>query len=397
MTSIACVVIEDFAAAAHGIAGALPSVLVDYRQRRARIAAAAPAARAAGVAPGLSLTRARALCPQLTAHPLKPDRIEQLRERTLNALWTFTNRIEPAGDRMPQTATLWLDLGPTRDDDARHIGAQIGTAMQRLGLAAKVGIARGKFTALAAAGQAACGVQLISHGAARDFLAPLPITLLPLEREDARKLDLLGIRTLGQFADLPRSAVSAQFGRRGRLWHLLASGNDSRRVKPARMPDFEHAGADFEDAVADMLTLDNVLSTLAVTLARRLESRAAAAHEIALTVHLERGATHVERIQRVQPYSDCGELRRALFDLLDKAKVAEPVGALSVSLNHLNAAIPRQLGLFTQRPRQQAVLKLSAELSRRYGPCFFTAELHDDGLLPERRFRLITVQAEDAS
>lgn len=395
--SIACVMIEDFAAAAQGIAGALPSVLVDYRQRRAKVAAASAAARAAGVAPGMSLMRARALCPKLTPHPLKLDRVEQMRERTLNALWTFTNRIEQAENRMPQTAVLWLDLGPTHDDDAARIGAQISTTLGRMGLPASVGLARGKFTALAAAGQAACGVQLIARGAEADFLAPLPVGLLPLEREDARKLDLLGVRTLGHFAALPRSAISAQFGRRGRLWRLLASGCDTRRVKPTRMPDFERVGFDFDDPVAELVTLDNVLSALAVTLSRRLESRVSAAHEIALTVHLDRGATRTERIQRVQPFSACGDLRRALFSLLDKADITEPVGALSVSLNRLSAAIPRQLEMFTQRPRKQAVLDLAAELSKRCGPCFFTAELRDGALLPERRFALIAVPAEDAS
>ncbi|MBK8137684.1 MAG: hypothetical protein IPK52_18025 [Chloroflexi bacterium] len=392
----ACVRIEDFGVASQDIGGSLPVVLVDYRQRRAKIAAASASARAAGVQSGMSLTRARAVCPNLTAHPFKPERVDGLRDRCLNTLWTYTNRIEMAPAAMPQSAVFWLDLGLTRDDDASRIGEQIYAALSRIGLRASVGMARGKFTAHAAA-QHAHGVTLIPRGEDAAFLDPLPVGLLGLVRETARKLDLLGIRTLGQFAALPRSAVSAQFGRKGRLWHLLATGKDTRPVVPFRMPEFERAGFDFDGAVEDLVVIDHALNQLALTLAQRLESRSSAAHEVALTLHFERGATRTERIQRVQPFADCAELRRTLFALLDKAGVDSPVGAVSVTLNRLAALTLRQLELFTQKPRKQAILDLAAALTERYGTHFYTAEVVGESLLPERRFRLVNLRKEGAS
>lgn len=394
MTStIACVYIADFGLSS----GTLPTVLVDYAQRRARIAAASASARAAGIIPGLSLTRARALCPNLTPQPLKQERIDALRDRLLNTLWTYTNRIELDEDSMPQSAVLWLDLGRTRDDDAQMLGERIRASVGRIGLTASVGIARGKFTALAAATHADCSVRLIKRGDDAAFLASMPVSLLSLKKEDARRLDLLGIRTLGQFVALPRSAVSAQFGKLGRTWHLLASGQDARPVRPYKMPDFERTGIDFDFGITDRAIMDETLSRFASALSQRLEMRASAAHEIALTIHYDRGATRSERLQRVQPVMEVGDLRRTLYALLDTIAPNAPVCALTVTLSRLSATAPRQLGLFDQRPRGQATLDLAAELSKRYGPCFFTAKVCAESPLAERRFKLIPFKREDAS
>ena len=394
MTStIACVYIADFGLPS----GTLPTVLVDYSQRRARIAAASASARAAGVLPGLSLTRARTLCPNLTPQPLKQERIDALRDRLLNTLWTYTNRIELDADAMPQAAVLWLDLGRNKDGDAQMLGERIRASVGRIGLTASVGIARGKFTALAAATHLDCGVRLVKRGEDAAFLAPLPVSLLTLKKEDVRRLDLLGIRTLGQFAALPRSAASAQFGKLGRTWHLLASGQDARPVRPYKLPDFERTGIDFDFGIADRAILDESLSRFAAQLSQRLEMRGSAAHEISLTIHYNRGATKSERLQRVQPLTDVSDLRRTLYTLLDTIAPDAPVCALTVTLSRLSATAPRQLGLFDQRPRGQATLDLAVELSKRYGPCFFTAEIASESPLAERRFKLIPFKREDAS
>lgn len=393
MNTIACVYIEDFGLPS----GDIPSALVDYQQRRARIAAASASARAAGVKPCLSLTRARALCPNLTPQPLKQERVDALRDRLLEKLWTFTNKIEIDADAMPQSAILWLDLGRNKDADAQRLGERIRESVSRIGLAGSVGIARGKFTALAAARHANCGFQFVRHGEDAVFLAQLPIALLAAEKEDARRLDLMGICTLGQFAALSRSSIAAQFGKRGRMWHLLATGQDSRPLRAFKMPDFEREGFDFDDGVTTRVILDDTLARFASTMAQRLDTRRSGAHDLALTVYFERGATRVERVQRVQPFTDAADLRRALYALLNKAAPDSVVTGLSLTLGRFSAVEPRQLDLFDQRPRGQATLDLAAELTKRYGPHFFTAELTGASQLPERRFRLLPLKRENVS
>src|SRR5436190_1976217 len=74
---------------------------------------------------------------------------------------------------------------------------------------ARLGAAGRRFAALAAASVARPGQLLV----VRDdeigrFLAPLPLTLLPIDRQRYEELESLGVRRIGQLAGLPGSAVA---------------------------------------------------------------------------------------------------------------------------------------------------------------------------------------------
>jgi hypothetical protein len=58
------------------------------------------------------------------------------------------------------------------------------------------------------------------------FLSTLPITHLPLGNEPLNVLYELGIKTMGQLAQLPVDRVLARFGEEGRIAHELARGFD---------------------------------------------------------------------------------------------------------------------------------------------------------------------------
>src|SRR5205085_2417055 len=93
----------------------------------------------------------------------------------------------------------------------------------------------GSVTAAAAAKGARPGqVLIVSDDRTRRFLAPLPLTLLPLERERYEELEELGIRTIGQLAGLPGGAVAERLGPDGRHAWSLARGERDGRVAPRR-------------------------------------------------------------------------------------------------------------------------------------------------------------------
>ncbi len=71
---------------------------------------------------------------------------------------------------------------------------------------------------------------------ARPFLAPLPVEELPLEAEHLERLDLLGLRTLGQVAAIGPRRLESQLGKVGQEAVLLARGEEPRRLTPWRPP-----------------------------------------------------------------------------------------------------------------------------------------------------------------
>src|SRR5205814_7530831 len=115
----------------------------------------------------------------------------------------------------------------------------LGRALAAIGAAwdPRAGAAARRFAALAAATVARAGqITIVADRETPRFLAPLPLTLLPLEPERAQELEELGVKTVGQLAGLPGAAVAERLGPDGRHAWSLARGKDGHRVDARRAP-----------------------------------------------------------------------------------------------------------------------------------------------------------------
>lgn len=130
-----------------------------------------------------------------------------------------------------------LTRGPARyfgGDEmlAAKVGEALARAGKELGLSGpwwRVGVADGLFAACQAARE---GV-IVAEGESPAFLAPFPVAALG-QPELSGLLVRLGIRTLGELADLPRPLVLARFGPEGLLAHRRSRGYGDRPT--ARRP-----------------------------------------------------------------------------------------------------------------------------------------------------------------
>ena len=96
------------------------------------------------------------------------------------------------------------------------------------------GAADRRFAALAAAAIARPGQALVvDDERTKEFLAPLPLTLLPLEAGRREELEDLGIKKIGQLAGLPGSAVAERLGPDGRRAWSLARSEGTWLQRPA--------------------------------------------------------------------------------------------------------------------------------------------------------------------
>src|SRR2546427_7594478 len=88
----------------------------------------------------------------------------------------------------------------------------------------RIGWGRGKFVAWVAATRAKPGeTVLVPVGGEAKFLASQPLAVLPLDPDTHRRLQQLGVKTLGALVALPEEAVVSQYGHAGRrLWRLAA-------------------------------------------------------------------------------------------------------------------------------------------------------------------------------
>jgi protein ImuB len=297
-------------------------------------------AEAAGVRPGMRLGEALATCPQLVLVDADPAAAEQAWEEIVRSLEDAGFAVEPAALGVAYFETRGVErLYGGLEPALRRALAAAGTAWD-----GRIGAATRRFAALAAATVARAGQLLvIQDDEASDFLAPLPLSLLPLERRRYEELEALGVRRIGQLAGLPGGAVAERLGPDGRRAWGLARGGAAARVRGRRPPSELAEALEFPDAVGNELTLRRALGGLVETVLARPERRDRFVRKVALSARIVGGGSWRRSLTLREPSADAGRIRIALAPRL--AELPGPVLVLRVELVELTEPAGRQLEL----------------------------------------------------
>ena len=208
------------------------------------IYACSETARADGVRRGLRLREAQARSPRLRDFPLDPVRVNRAFEPFISAL----EEMSPHVQIVRAGSCALRARGPARFYGSEHSAAlAFIERFAELGVTdARVGVADGVFAADQAARLPGVDlIRIVPPGRSPEFLAGLPLQLLD-EQELTLLLWRLGIRTLGDFAQLPAEDVRARFGEAGARAHARAGGLDGTQVTPRIPPEVRESVNDFE-------------------------------------------------------------------------------------------------------------------------------------------------------
>lgn len=341
---IACLAIPGFAlrAALRARPGLAlrPAALAPAPGREPLIGPVTAAADEAGVRPGMRLGEALATCPSLVLVEQDPAAAEQAWEEILR-------RLEDCGLAV-DSAEPGCVFFETRGVERLYGGltSALERALAAVGAAwdPRAGAAERRFTALAAANVARPGQALVvADGQAADFLAPLPLDLLPLAAAEQQELRELGVRRLGELARLPAPAVAERLGPEGRRAWRLARGGRRSRVRGRRPPAEIVERLEFPEAVGNELTLRRALGTLVERALARPERRDRFVRKLALGARLVGGASWRRTLTLREPSAERDRLRVALGPKL--AEVPAPVDELRLELVELTDTEGQQLAL----------------------------------------------------
>jgi len=303
------------------------------------------AADAMGVQPGMRLGEALATCPRLVLVDPDPAAAEQAWEEVVCALEDAGFSVDPATRGIAYFDTRGVErLYGGLEPALRRALAAVGPAWD-----ARLGAAGRRFAALAAASVARPGQLLV----VRDeevgrFLAPLPLTLLPLERQRQHELERLGVRKLGQLAGLPGGAVAERLGPDGRRAWSLARGGTNARVRGRRPPAELVESLEFPEAIGNELTLRRALGALVDTALARPERRDRFVRKVALSARLVGsntfgGGSWRRSLTLREPTAEADRIRIALAPKL--AELPAPALELRLELVELAEATGWQLEL----------------------------------------------------
>jgi DNA polymerase-4 len=199
------------------------------------VLAASYEAKAHGVRTAMGGTQARRLCPQAI---VVPPRMSAYTEASKAVFAVFE-------DTAPLVEGISIDeafldvrglehISGTPVEIARRLRARVA---DQVGLPITVGVARTKFLAKVASGVAKPdGLLVVPVDGELAFLHPLAVERLwGVGKVTARKLHLLGVRTVGEVARLPEQTLISIVGQAsGRHLHALAHNRDPRRVQTRR-------------------------------------------------------------------------------------------------------------------------------------------------------------------
>ncbi len=296
----------------------------------------------------MRLAQAEKFCPNARFVPAHEERYRAAHDVLVATASGFTPAVETAslGLLYADVSGLQRSFGPES-----RLAHQLAREAERAsGLAVQVGIANAKFVAEQAARAARPGGGCaVAPGEERAFLSPLPLSVLPADPEMLRRLHLLGVRTLGALAALPRLALVRQFGSHAGPIHDLARGVDPRPVHPQAPPLALERRRAFNDPLNDRTPLLAHAAQMAAELADALSRRGCQAEGLRLCLEEENGAAHAAGAPVKPPSADAAHLSRLGARLLGELAPAAPVAALALTVYplrpfHLGAT---QLTLFT--------------------------------------------------
>jgi protein ImuB len=341
---IACIVIPGFPLRAALVSRPslrlVPAALAPEEGSEPLLGPVTAAAESAGVRPGMRLGEALALCPSLVLVDPDPATAEREWEGVLRRLEDVGVAVDPT-----EPGVVFFE---TRGVERLYRGVEpaLKKALVAVGAAwdARVGAAGRKFTALAAANVARPGqILVVSDEATRDFLAPLPLDLLPLDEPRQQELRELGVRRLGELAGLPGGAVAERLGPDGRRAWSLARGGERRRVRGRRAPAEFVERLEFADAVGNELTLRRAFGVLLDRLMEQPTREGRFVRKAAIAARLVGGGSWRRTITLRDPTAERERLRAALGPKL--AELPAPVLELRLELVELTESSGQQLQL----------------------------------------------------
>jgi protein ImuB len=384
--------IEAERAIADGGAG-LPELVVIGGQpwEQGNVLDCSPAAARLGVARGQPLGTAHRLAPEALFLPADQARYRARLAIAADALARFTPALEVADE--PVTTAFGRVLlgieGLHRLWGAEDVlaGRVLAAVAPLLPGAPRVGIGNTRFGAAVAAVRG----EVIPVGGTEleaAYLAPLPIRLLPADAETRERLRVFGLRRIGEFAALARSAVLARFGPAGGELHDLARGLDGRPLRPRRPIERLRAEAELEPPVSEIEPLRFVLRRLCAALCEQLAARGAGTGEARLELELDHATPLTYQQSLPEPAAAPELLERLLLARLAAEPPPAAVSRLALELSATAPAAGRQLNLFVPQTARAAQLEWQITgLAIRYGVdrLLRTRVLDPEAVVAERR------------
>lgn len=374
----------------------LPTAVVDCDKPQGRILSVNKAARSSKILPGMRYCSALSLCGELRAAEVPSADIQQAVEEIVDQLRQFTPGVEPADD---EPGVFWLNasgLGLLYESLFEWASLIHRTLRDNKRVDSTVIVGFTKFNTYAVAKS---HTEIVTfkrpeeeHGAAQSVL----LEALNLSPSVRGTLEKLGVRTVGDFVNLPTDGIEKRFGEEVRRLYRLARGDLQIPFSPSLPEDPLQQHASFDRAESNLHRLLILIGRLLHPLLQRLEKRGQALVEVRLDLRFEYGKERIEKLRPAAPTNDLTQIIDLLHLRLDRGDRSFVANSSVASDGVTDASVTvrggktkrAQLDLFSEAPprNSSAANRALARLRAELGETAIVRPRQSDGHLPEALF-----------
>ena len=342
------------------IVGALPGT-------RGVVSACSYEAREFGIHSAMPISRAVNKCPDGIFLKPRGNRYVEESQKIMAIFSHYTPLVEPLS-----LDEAFLDVSGSHSlfGTSVEIGHEIKRRIKdELGLVASVGIAPTKFVAKIASDlEKPDGFVVVNDDAVLDFLRPLHAKKIwGVGKATFKKLEKLGLITIGGIAEYPVAQFERIFGKVGRHLHDLSHGIDNRTVNPVtdrKQVSNEHT---FSVDTDDMQEVERVLLALSDKVAGRLYKKKRRGRTITLKLRYESFQTITRSHTFQHPLLSGEEIFNEAKNLLQSEDIgSRKIRLIGVSVSGFETV--DQTSLFDDSSEQKnKVEEVLADIRSRFG------------------------------
>src|ERR1700723_748903 len=329
--------------------------------QRGVVTAASYEARKFGVHSAMPLRTAGKLCPHAVFLDGHHHKYGEWSDRVATILAKFSPIVE-----MVSIDEAYLDLAGTERLHGPPLAATdklLRTITATTGLPCSGGLGSTRLVAKVGSEQAKPrGLVWVAPGSEARFLAPLPVRRIPgIGEVTERSLLALGLKTVGDLADVPHEKLQKIFGQWGTALYRKARGGDSYEFVIDAEPKSISHNHTFGEDTNDTDALHALLSHLSQKACKRLREAGLATRTLTLTIRYAGFDTHTRAKTLSEPTRLDADIFR-VFDALfaEHRDMQRKIRLLGVSLSGfthgaeqldlLEAARRERLGKLTAAP-----------------------------------------------
>lgn len=249
-------------------------------------------ARKYGIRSGMPISRAWKLCPDAVYLQPNYKLYIQTSSRIMRILREYADKFEQWG-----LDEAFLDVSSKIGNfkDARRLAETIKREIyEKEKLTCSVGVGPNKLVAkMASDFEKPDGITIVERRDVERFLAPLSVRkLLWVGKKTERKLNEMGIKTIGDLAVFDVSVLTEKFGIMGAQYHFSARGMDNSEVAERGVVKSVSRETTFEEDTSDFSLILEKLDTLSQEIQEELVERKLLFKTVAIKIRYENFETH---------------------------------------------------------------------------------------------------------